>query len=428
MRDCEAFVAGEGRLGALLRELPRFEPPPHMEARFLASLPAPARPDADGLFEAPASLASAVFAEAALLDAAQQPRREATLEEIRRHGVLQALGAQLGRSSEDWLAAQSAPRPARRQPFARRTWLAPLGGALAATLALGVALQLMWDAPTAPARDAAPVRAEERAPLAGARVEADVDTASAARLSRQEVASAKPAPPLELAQRPAIASPAPPAAKALAAQQGRLGASAAASTPTPYVAAPAAGDLPAHPAPRPASPPPSAPSPILAEPSAATPAPMRRQAARESAMDGLSRRQPEARAESMPPTEAPAPAPAGALSPRLEDASAIAPAGAPAPPLPQPAARERSAPTGDTSPVPQSFPLEGQDDIVAALAAAPSGVKRWIFSVAASDRAVAARLAEAVRARLARQGRDVSIDVVTGELRAGWVEVAAAGQ
>ncbi len=153
MSDVDAFVGGGGRLGDLLRRLPAFEPPAHMEARFVASLPTPALPAEDGIFEAPASLEAAVFKEAVRLDAAQAPRRQAVIDEIARRGAEATLGAPLSPQGQRWIDGQlptpPTPRPRRRQ----RRWFAPLGGALAATLALGVALQLVW----APPRTAPPV-------------------------------------------------------------------------------------------------------------------------------------------------------------------------------------------------------------------------------------------------------------------------------
>ena len=148
MKDIDAFIEGRGRLGALLRELPRYEPPADAQARFVAALPADAAPaampSADGFFEPPASLADAVLAEAAAIDSAQQPRREAVLRELRQRGAAEALDGEVGSASEAWLQRQkpaAAPRPAPARK--RRRWLAPLGGALAATVALGVALQVM---------------------------------------------------------------------------------------------------------------------------------------------------------------------------------------------------------------------------------------------------------------------------------------------
>lgn len=153
MKDFEEFLAGRGRMAALVGALPRFEPPAGMEARFLASLPA--GPAADGRFEPPASLADAVLAEAARVDAAQATRREAALHEIARSGPAQALGAELGEDAAEWLRHQSEPRArARDLPRRRPAWFAALGGALAASLALGVALQLLREPVPQPAREA----------------------------------------------------------------------------------------------------------------------------------------------------------------------------------------------------------------------------------------------------------------------------------
>lgn len=137
MTDIDAFVEGRGRLGRLLRELPAFQPPPGLRARVLAALPADAaEPGPDGGFDPPPSLALAVLAEAARLDRAQASRRERAL----RDGALRAT---LGAAARRWLDTQARPpalAPLRR---ARPGWLPALAAALTATLALGVALQLV---------------------------------------------------------------------------------------------------------------------------------------------------------------------------------------------------------------------------------------------------------------------------------------------
>lgn len=260
MTDRDAFVGGGGRMGALLRALPGFDPPAGMEARFLAALPAQCLPDADGRFEVPDTLADAVLAEAALLDAAQAPRRAAALAEIHRHGVQQALGSPLGRASRDWLAAQSVTRPARARPAARRPWLAPLGGALVGILAVGVALQVMWQPPSASPVTAAPVpapaasiRAEKRASPPEAPTARPEEKASSVERFRPPPATlggtAAPEPSAEMRDQ----APSPQRAQTSGAP------SAAFARAQPLADARPRGQLPAAaPAPAPAPPPPAA--------------------------------------------------------------------------------------------------------------------------------------------------------------------------
>ena len=157
MRDFDAFVGGHGRLAGLLRALPPFEPPPAMEARFLAALPA--TPGADGQFEPPPSLAETVLAEAARLDTAQRPRQQAVLDELARAGAEQAFGSGLSAASRDWLDRRGAQQPPRAARARRRFHFAPLGGALAAAVALGVALQILREQPAEQAMPA-PVASE----------------------------------------------------------------------------------------------------------------------------------------------------------------------------------------------------------------------------------------------------------------------------
>ncbi|MEZ5652514.1 MAG: hypothetical protein R3E87_18400 [Burkholderiaceae bacterium] len=167
----EAFIAGEGALARLVRALPPFEPPPEMDARFAAQLdtliriteraraehsltsrvPQALQPahEAGGVFEPPTRLAQAVLAEAARIDAAQAPRREALLRNMG-SGPDGALVERLGDPAREWLSAQDEKRvpvesrASSRTPLSR--WSFYFGGALAAALAAGIALNL-WRAP-----------------------------------------------------------------------------------------------------------------------------------------------------------------------------------------------------------------------------------------------------------------------------------------
>lgn len=159
MTDFERFVDGHGRMAALLRALPPFEAPAGMEARFIAALPA--APAADGSFDAPASLTASVLAEAARIDAAQATRREAALRELERGAAEALLGIAPGEGTAAWLRQQAAAtRAAKARPRPRRAaWFPALGGAVAAGLALGVALQILRETPSDP-----PAPADRRAP------------------------------------------------------------------------------------------------------------------------------------------------------------------------------------------------------------------------------------------------------------------------
>ncbi len=151
--DFDRFLAGDGALADLIRRQPSFEPPAQLFERVMSALGT----DAPTLaFEPPASLEAAVLAEAARLDAAQRPRRDALLDDIA-HGsnVGDALGAGVSDATAQWLKtqAQNARTPAipRQPPPTRpwRAWLNGLGVATVAALAASVALKVWFD-PQAP--------------------------------------------------------------------------------------------------------------------------------------------------------------------------------------------------------------------------------------------------------------------------------------
>ncbi|MCB1964312.1 MAG: hypothetical protein KDF24_14360, partial [Rhodocyclaceae bacterium] len=75
----DRFIDGDGPLAALIRAQPAFEAPADLLPRVLAALDAAHAPQG---FEPPAALADAIMAEAARLDAAQAPRRDALLAEL----------------------------------------------------------------------------------------------------------------------------------------------------------------------------------------------------------------------------------------------------------------------------------------------------------------------------------------------------------
>ncbi len=371
MKDFEAFLEGRGRMAGLLQALPPFEPPAGMETRFLASLPA--EPGPDGSFEPPPSLAAAVFAEAARLDAAQRPRQQATLDEVARHGAREALGVEPGEATRAWLDARrgdaaAAPAAARRP---RRRWLAPLGSALAATVALGVALQLMREGPPEqqPGRSQAP-----RAP-------------AAATIQAQPPAERK----AELAEE---APPPPPAA-------GEASADLVAAPPQPAAK-------------------PAMPLSDRAE--------LRRQAAARPIAPAEPLPAPAPAAEPASLAKSLATAPAGTLgrTARRRELPASALAGAAAPLTAQEAQHEEEE--GRARAMPDRFALQDIDGLSAAIEASPQPLARWRIEVAESDLAAARNLAEAVRKRLADRGRVVSIEPVTSGKEAGWLILRPLGE
>ncbi len=183
----DRFIAGEGALAALVRAQPVFEAPPRMFGRVLAALEA--APTTDG-FEPPARLLEAVMAEAERIDAAQAPRREALMAELAAgKAAEEVLGAGLSPATSQWLATRrpksAASPPPRRQ---RRPWLAGLGTAVTAALAIGVVFRILQE-PPAPAAPRADAVAES---TAGA---ADTDVALAPREQAGErLADAEAAP------------------------------------------------------------------------------------------------------------------------------------------------------------------------------------------------------------------------------------------
>ncbi|MEC5385223.1 hypothetical protein VVD49_05780 [Uliginosibacterium sp. H3] len=112
----ERFIAGEDRLAALLRTLPVYEAPPAMAAR-LAGLARVAQeaypavpqvaPAALPMFEPPASLEVSFLAEAARIQAAQQPRHDAVIEQIQSgRTAAEVLGHDVTAGTAAWLESR----------------------------------------------------------------------------------------------------------------------------------------------------------------------------------------------------------------------------------------------------------------------------------------------------------------------------------
>ncbi|MDP5240361.1 hypothetical protein Q9Q94_12530 [Uliginosibacterium sp. 31-16] len=154
------FLAGSGRLVALLRALPEYAAPASLEASFAAAASA-AQASADNAastteaaitgFEPPASLETSFLKMAASIDAAQAPRREAILAQISRGESPQAtLGADLQPATAEWLQQQAGSatpakpvKPARKPVFLGFSWFDLRLAALALILsAVGTQLVL----------------------------------------------------------------------------------------------------------------------------------------------------------------------------------------------------------------------------------------------------------------------------------------------
>jgi len=212
--DFDRFLAGEGALASLLRKQPAFEPPARLFERVMTALDAAAPGQA---FEPPASLEAAVLAEAARLDTAQQPRRQALLDDLARGtDVAAAMGTAVSDTTSRWLSQQvPSGTPATEAPAKRRRprWLGGLGVAVTAALAASVALKVWFD-PTAPRLSGPPGTLDAArmapAPASPAPVDKEAPPRSLAIAEPAAESSSAPAP----RQLSAPAAPAKPAAKA----------------------------------------------------------------------------------------------------------------------------------------------------------------------------------------------------------------------
>lgn len=219
----DRFIAGHGPMAKLIAGHPRFEPPEGMLDRVLAAVDTP---NASLSFEPPASLEAAVLAEAARLDAAQAPRRDALLDQIASGAdASTALGADVSQSTTQWLAGQANRRPPAAIPRSRpgwKRWLNGFGVAATAALAASVALKV-WMDPAAPTmeRSAVPMTAQDAA--------APPVTAKSEVFERESDAMA-----------PAAAPPAAAPADQARAAPAPLRRRAAETTPTPSAAKPEA--------------------------------------------------------------------------------------------------------------------------------------------------------------------------------------------
>ena len=142
--DVERFLAGNGPLADMLRRaLPAYEPGPAVAERFqalLQQLAAAGSPVEELMFSPPSSLEAAFNQAAAQVQAAQQGRRDAVLQQVAAgQDDVAVLGASVGAATHAWLAAQQPAAAERRAPRARARspWLL-FGGAMAAMVLLGV--------------------------------------------------------------------------------------------------------------------------------------------------------------------------------------------------------------------------------------------------------------------------------------------------
>ena len=401
MKDFDAFLDGRGRLAGLLRALPPFEPPAGMEARFVAALPA--MPAADGRFEPPPSLAEAVLAEAARLDTAQRPRQQAVLDEMIRAGADQALGTALSDASRDWLQGRRAPEATRApRPTRRRFGFAPLAGMLAATVALGVALQVMREQPaefmpTGPVADAlqsAPAM-PAAAPIGSGDTESEVGASSSLREAVPAPAPVTPAAAPVTAQPRAVRKAEPSASVQ---PERRLRAEKRADTPPPPRAAAPLARAPAAPGPAPASPPfdqavaasPAPPAAEAAEAPTAAPEPTPMLAPQHPAAEIASATEIA--------TQAKAPALADGLrqfnGQRLNNVA-------------KPGAGIRFAITADPA------------EIARRLTQIAPDAQRWLLTTSDIDLESAHRLARRIEALMQAAGREIAIEVAVGDEASG---------
>ncbi|MDB5888890.1 MAG: hypothetical protein JWM03_1762 [Rhodocyclales bacterium] len=145
-RIVERFIAGEDRLAGLLRSVPRFEAPVAMTARF-AELARTAQAEyAPLVFAPPASLEAGFLSEAVRIQAAQQPRHDAVIDEIHAgRPAAEVLGHDVTAATAAWLANRP-PRPAASPPAphsaARKWW--PRVGVLIASAFFGGVVSNLW--------------------------------------------------------------------------------------------------------------------------------------------------------------------------------------------------------------------------------------------------------------------------------------------
>ncbi len=387
--DFERFIAGEGRLAGVLRAQPGFEPPVGMEARLFAALDALDTEETIAGFEPPAQLEAAVMAEAERLDAAQRPRRDALIAAAAR-GDDPAID-ELGPAAQRWLRAQ-ASTPPDRPNASRRVWRWPLlartGGAVAAMLALGVALQLWFDP------QASRVAQESDAEMAAA------------------VAPASPAPPPA-----ADAAPSPPAEAGPQREASRAGFSRERSETLRRAPATAAMEDRKDSVDRIAAPMAKVEStPLAAE---LAPTRTRPQASREvpqpvaKLAEGEAPRSPSAVGASAPPARLAGSAPAG------DGATPVANAIAPEP---QSTPQGRAESGVDQDAISFTLPLTSStSDFVAQIVAHLP--QRWQVSVAPADRPAAKTLIEAAAHALAETGRSDRFVLVEESRASGTLAV-----
>lgn len=165
----ERFIAGEDRLSALLRDVPRFEAPASLASAVAtaaravqARMAAEAERDAvrtsapPPTFGAPPTLSDSVLREAARLQAAQAARRDVVFDQVLRGKPADdVLGAPVSAPTEAWLRTQAAqhrdgaastaavaPPPPRRATAVSRWWRS-LGVAATAFAVAGLATRIV---------------------------------------------------------------------------------------------------------------------------------------------------------------------------------------------------------------------------------------------------------------------------------------------
>ncbi|PLK47389.1 hypothetical protein [Uliginosibacterium sp. TH139] len=212
---CEDFLRGQGRLAGLLWELPPYEPPASLEARFLAAAraaqasagAASGRSSANQIppaaFEAPPQMAARFGQLAATLEAAQAPRREAVLTQIAQGEAPQdVLGAPIQPATAAWLQAQAASKapvraakPARKPVLWGFSWFDLRLAALATVLAAVSTQWLQQHAPSSVELALLEAFQRTRQPLAEAQPDQPQNPLSAARAKSIRPPAALPAAP-----------------------------------------------------------------------------------------------------------------------------------------------------------------------------------------------------------------------------------------
>lgn len=303
----ERFIAGEDRLSALLRDMPRFEAPPSLASAVAtaaqavqARMAAEAERDVarasapPATFTAPPTLSDTVLREAARLQAAQATRRDVVFDQVLQGKPANSvLGAPVSASTEAWLRTQAAqhreapvaetpPAPPVTRASTVSRWWKSLGVAATAFAVAGLATKIVLsqlddgtpmtaslssnviiadNGGAAPGGAPAQTQATAAAPVAPSSQEARTGEApstaapeyaaphGAPHAAPQAESARRPATPSPVARKERVPTPAPALAPSPSAETSPAPAIAAAQPAPPPPAAPAAPAILAAPAP-----------------------------------------------------------------------------------------------------------------------------------------------------------------------------------